>query len=46
MAGLFELLLTVDLRDEVTRQEIAELHGHLGLGPRPQTLRIVTASRA
>ena len=42
MADIFELLLTLDLRDELSDDELAELQWHLGLGPKPEVLRIVT----
>lgn len=34
-------MLTLDLRDELSEEEIAELPWHLGLGPQPKALRIV-----
>ncbi|BFO14819.1 hypothetical protein SHKM778_12070 [Streptomyces sp. KM77-8] len=42
MADIVELMLTLDLRDELSEEELAELRWHLGLGPKPETLRIVT----
>ncbi|MFD8413997.1 hypothetical protein ACFV2Q_19935 [Streptomyces sp. NPDC059650] len=42
MADIFELMLTLDLRDELSEEELAELQWHLGLGPQPKSLRIVT----
>ncbi|MEU4932552.1 hypothetical protein AB0G54_39680 [Streptomyces yokosukanensis] len=39
---MFELMLTLDLRDELSEEELAELRWHLGAGPKPETLRIVT----
>ncbi|MGX4694569.1 hypothetical protein [Streptomyces sp. JNUCC 63] len=39
---MFELILALDLRDELPEEELAELRRHLGMGPKPQTLRIVT----
>ncbi|MFI5642960.1 hypothetical protein ACIA8H_36995 [Streptomyces goshikiensis] len=42
MADIFELMLTLDLRDELSEDDLAELRWHLGLGPRPEVLRIVT----
>ncbi|MFI9041031.1 hypothetical protein [Streptomyces sp. NPDC053726] len=42
MADIFELMLTLDLRDELSEEELAELRWHLGLGPQPEVLRIVT----
>ncbi|MFJ8038922.1 hypothetical protein ACIRBX_00225 [Kitasatospora sp. NPDC096147] len=41
MADIYELTLALDL-DELSEEELAELRWHLGLGPRPETLRIVT----
>ncbi|MFF8916668.1 hypothetical protein ACF08M_25925 [Streptomyces sp. NPDC015032] len=35
-------MLTLDLRDELSGEELAELQWHLGLGPQPKVLRIVT----
>ncbi|MGW3088979.1 hypothetical protein [Streptomyces sp. NPDC001108] len=42
MADIFELMLTLDLRDELSEDELVELRWHLGLGPEPETLHIVT----
>ncbi|MEU2390308.1 hypothetical protein [Streptomyces sp. NPDC007369] len=42
MADIFELMLSLDLRDEWSEDELAELRFHLGLGPRPEILRIAT----
>ncbi|CAL9645333.1 hypothetical protein [Streptomyces sp. enrichment culture] len=42
MADVFELVVELDLHDALTEQELVELRWHLGLGPRPRTLRIVT----
>ncbi|MEV5983937.1 DUF397 domain-containing protein [Streptomyces sp. NPDC052051] len=42
MADLYELTLALDLRDDLTEQELAELRWHLGAGPQPETLGIVT----
>ncbi|MFE2164324.1 hypothetical protein ACFXB3_04545 [Streptomyces sp. NPDC059447] len=42
MADIFELMLALDLRDELSEEELAELRWHLGLGPKPEVLRIVT----
>ncbi|MDA2811815.1 hypothetical protein O4J56_14325 [Nocardiopsis sp. RSe5-2] len=36
MADVFELAITVDLRDEISEEEVAELRWHLGLGPEPE----------
>lgn len=35
-------MLTLDLCDELSDDELAELQWHLGLGPKPDILRIVT----
>lgn len=43
MADVFELTLALDLHDPLSEEELAELHWHLGLGPKPEILRIVTA---
>lgn len=43
MADMYELLLALDLRDELSEEELAELRWHLGLGAQPGTLRIVTS---
>ncbi|MFI9237040.1 hypothetical protein [Streptomyces sp. NPDC053079] len=42
MADVFELTLTLDLLDPLSEEELAELRWHLGLGPKPEILRIVT----
>lgn len=42
MSDVFELAVSVDLRDELSEQELAELHWHLGIGPQPERLSIVT----
>ncbi|WP_374775136.1 hypothetical protein OG756_21760 [Streptomyces sp. NBC_01310] len=42
MSDLYELMIAVDLRDEVSETERAELSWHLGIGPRPENLSIVT----
>ncbi|MEV5375993.1 hypothetical protein AB0L26_08450 [Streptomyces nondiastaticus] len=42
MADIFELTLTLDLLDRFSEEELTELRWHLGLGPEPDTLRIVT----
>ncbi|MGW7053577.1 hypothetical protein [Streptomyces sp. NPDC054887] len=42
MADVFELMLTVDLVDQMSEEELAELRWHLGLGSEPDVLRIVT----
>lgn len=43
MADIFELLVAVDLRNELAEQELAELRWHLGIGPMPSQLTVVTA---
>ncbi|MFI8879767.1 hypothetical protein [Streptomyces sp. NPDC055243] len=35
MADIYELSMALDLRDDVSEEEIAELRWHLGLGSRP-----------
>ncbi|MFD3781077.1 hypothetical protein [Streptomyces sp. NPDC058612] len=42
MSDLHELTVAVDLRDELCAAELAELRWHLGTGPRPERLSIVT----
>ena len=42
MSDLYDLLVAVDLRDELSEQELAELRWHLGIGPQPENLTIVT----
>lgn len=42
MADTFELTLALDLRDELLEGGIAELRWHLGPGPQPEVLGIVT----
>ncbi|MGW7297426.1 MULTISPECIES: hypothetical protein [unclassified Streptomyces] len=44
MADIYELMLALDLRDDVSEAEVAELRWHVGLGPRPEGLNIVTGS--
>ncbi|THA79715.1 hypothetical protein [Streptomyces sp. A0592] len=43
MSDVYELMIAVDLRDEISEPELAELNWHLGIGPRPERLTIVTA---
>ncbi|MFC4536695.1 hypothetical protein [Sphaerisporangium dianthi] len=42
MGDMYELVLSVDIRAEITDDELAELRWHLGLGPRPERLPIGT----
>ncbi|MFI8453395.1 hypothetical protein [Streptomyces erythrochromogenes] len=42
MSDVYELMIAVDLRDEISEPELAELNWHLGIGPRPERLTIVT----
>ncbi|MFI1074899.1 hypothetical protein [Streptomyces puniciscabiei] len=42
MADIYELMLALDLRDELSVAELMELRWHLGAGPQPDTFRIVT----
>lgn len=42
MADIYELTLALDLCAELSVEELAELRWHLGVGPKPETLRIVT----
>ncbi|MFI9255431.1 hypothetical protein [Streptomyces sp. NPDC053069] len=43
MADIYELSIVLNLRDELSDDELAELRWHLGLGPKPGTLHVVTA---
>lgn len=42
VSDMYELLIALDLRDGLSEQELAELTWHLGLGPPPECLSIVT----
>lgn len=42
MADVFELTMAVHLLGEISEEEADELRWHLGLGPQPETLGIVT----
>ncbi|MFB7154539.1 MULTISPECIES: hypothetical protein [unclassified Streptomyces] len=42
MSDVHELVVAVDLRDEISEGELAELRWHLGLGGRPERLSVVT----
>ncbi len=42
MSDIHELMIAVDLRDELSEQELTELSWHLGIGPQPEVLSIVT----
>ncbi|MCX4630193.1 hypothetical protein [Streptomyces sp. NBC_01443] len=42
MSDIHELMIAVDLRDEISEPELAELSWHLGIGPQPERLSIVT----
>ncbi|MFH8484159.1 hypothetical protein [Streptomyces longisporoflavus] len=41
MADIYELSIALDLRDDLSEGEIADLRWHLGQGPRPATLSVV-----
>ncbi|MEV7585041.1 hypothetical protein [Streptomyces erythrochromogenes] len=43
MSDVYELMIALDLRDEISEAELSELNWHLGTGPRPERLTIVTA---
>ncbi|MFJ9821146.1 hypothetical protein ACIRU3_39010 [Streptomyces sp. NPDC101151] len=43
MADIYELSLALNLREGLSDEELAELRWHLGLGPKPERLRIVPA---
>jgi hypothetical protein len=42
MADIFELNIVLNLRDDLSDEELAELRWHLGVGPQPEILRIVS----
>ncbi|MFD9081773.1 hypothetical protein ACFYYM_33440 [Streptomyces erythrochromogenes] len=42
MSDVYELMIAIDLRDEISEPELAELNWHLGIGPQPEHLTIVT----
>ncbi len=42
VSDIHELMIAVDLRDEISERELVELSWHLGIGPRPERLSIVT----
>ncbi|MFF3014784.1 hypothetical protein [Streptomyces sp. NPDC057939] len=42
MSDFHELMIAVDLREEISEAELADLRWHLGMGPRPESLSIVT----
>ncbi|PAZ11755.1 hypothetical protein CLM62_34155 [Streptomyces sp. SA15] len=42
MADIFELSIVLNLREGLSDAELAELRWHLGLGPMPEILRIVS----
>ncbi|WP_329389790.1 hypothetical protein OG625_37235 [Streptomyces sp. NBC_01351] len=42
VSDFHELMIAVDLRDEISEMELAELSWHLGIGPQPECLSIVT----
>lgn len=42
VSDMYELVISVDLRDELSEPELAELRWHLGVGPQPENLSIVT----
>ncbi|MFD1546674.1 hypothetical protein [Nonomuraea guangzhouensis] len=42
MGDIYELALTVDIRADITDDELAELRWHVGQGPRPERLPIGT----
>ncbi|MFF3918590.1 hypothetical protein ACFYZB_35050 [Streptomyces sp. NPDC001852] len=43
MADIYELSIALNLRGALSDEELAELQWHLGLGPKPESLRIVPA---
>ncbi|QKV91252.1 hypothetical protein HUT19_05440 [Streptomyces sp. NA02950] len=43
MSDVYELTLAMDLCDDLSEEEIAELRWHLGLGPQPERLSILSS---
>jgi hypothetical protein len=43
MADIYEFVLAMDLRADLSEADLAEVRWHLGLGPRPDKLTIVPA---
>ena len=41
MADIYELFIVLNLREDLSDEELAEFRWHLGLGPKPEILRIV-----
>ena len=41
MSSIYELSIVLNLREDLSDEEVTELRWHLGLGPKPETLRIV-----
>ncbi|MFF3617515.1 hypothetical protein [Streptomyces sp. NPDC002580] len=41
MADIYELSIVLNLRERLSDEEASELRWHLGLGPKPESLRIV-----
>jgi hypothetical protein len=41
MADVFDFFLALNLKDDLSEDEVAELRWHLGLGPQPERLSIV-----
>lgn len=42
MSDIYDFMLVIDLRDDLSDAEVAELRWHLGLGPQPERLTILT----
>ncbi|GAB3150500.1 hypothetical protein GCM10027290_38170 [Micromonospora sonneratiae] len=42
MADIHELMVSMDLPDDLSDAEVAEIRWHLGLGPQPEQLTIIT----
>ena len=42
MSDVFELVVALNLRDDLSDAEVADLRWHLGLGPQPERLTILT----
>ena len=43
VSDIFEFALALNLRDDLSDAELADLRWHLGLGPQPENLAILTA---
>ncbi|TQK42299.1 hypothetical protein FBY35_3678 [Streptomyces sp. SLBN-118] len=46
MADIYELSIVLNLGEDLSNEEVAELRWHLGLGPKPEILHIVPSFRS